>query len=224
MSFRDISRRSGTGTQTPPKRRLSERNGAVEYLPAFGRTQSQNSSRKSAPRKKSAPFPYKIPCGEESSHSKFNSHITSQDETSLHQIRVQQREEDYAIQVMREREEELRDINRKIHVVNEIYKDLGEVVDQQQEQIDVIEDKFGMASDNARRGLEQLERANANLNKQSKKNDPIVDGESEMETQDKCQFFLLKYMQHKISSLGKMLSVCGGSATVSYSLGENDHR
>jgi len=224
MSFRDISRRSGTVTGTPPKRRLSDRNGAVEYLPALVRSQSQNSSRKSALQTKNAQFSCKTPYGDESSHSPFNSYITSRDETSLHQIRVQQREEDYAIQVMREREEELRDINRKIHVVNEIYKDLGEVVDQQQEQIDVIENQFGMASDNARRGLEQLEKANAKRYKQSNKNDPIADGENETETQDKCQFFFLNYMHHKISSLGKMFSVCGGSASVSYSLGENDQR
>ncbi|KAL3785879.1 hypothetical protein HJC23_008767 [Cyclotella cryptica] len=220
MSFRDISRRSGNGTPTPPKRRLSDRNAGAEYSPALGRL-SQNSFRKSALQASNDGFPYKTPYGGESSDSRFNSQIASRDESSLHQLRVQQREEDYAIQVMREREEELRDINRRMHVVNQIYKDLGEVVDQQQEQIDVIENRFGMATDNTRRGLEQLEKANAKHSTQAKGNDDV---ENETEAQDKCQFFFVKYVQQKISSLGKMMSVCGGSASVGYSLGENDQR
>jgi hypothetical protein len=209
MSFRDISRR--TGTPTPPKRRASERNnGGVEYSPALSRT-----------RKHSLPLHTSVPPSQykqppyikQTSDPTFNA-----TNTDKHQLRVsQQREEDYAIQVMREREEELRDINRKMHVVNEIYKDLGEVVDGQQEQIDTIEDQFGRGSDNTKRGLEQLEKANS---KGKKKSDAIQDGE-ETEGQDDCQFFSLKYVQNKISSIGKMVSVCGGAGSASYSLGEN---
>ena len=122
---------------------------------------------------------------------------------------------------MREREQELQDINHKMHVVNEIYRDLGEVVDQQQDQIDNIEDQFGMASDNARKGLEQLEKANSKGNKKcSQKNDEEENGDDKR--QDECQFFLMKYVQKKMNSVSKMMSVCGGSATAEYSLGKED--
>jgi hypothetical protein len=151
-----------------------------------------------------------------SSHQPTNADNIEDDQ---HLKLSQQREQDYAIQIMREREQELQDINHKMHVVNEIYKDLGEVVDQQQEQIDNIEDQFARTSDNTRRGLEQLEKANA---KGSKKNNEKQEGEEGDAQEGECQFFMLKYIQNKINSMGKMMSVCGGSATTSYSLGEND--
>lgn len=61
---------------------------------------------------------------------------------------------------MREREEEIRNINRGMHQVNEIYKDLAHIVGAQQEQIDTIETQMEDAKVNAESGLKQVEKAN----------------------------------------------------------------
>lgn len=61
---------------------------------------------------------------------------------------------------MREREEEIRNINRGMHQVNEIYKDLAHIVGSQQEQIDIIENQMEESKVNAESGLKQVERAN----------------------------------------------------------------
>ena len=45
-------------------------------------------------------------------------------------------------EIMREREEEIRNINKGMHQVNEIYKDLAHIVGSQQEQIDTIEQQM----------------------------------------------------------------------------------
>ena len=52
-------------------------------------------------------------------------------------------------EIMREREEEIRNINRGMHQVNEIYKDLAHIVGSQQEQIDSIETQMEDARTNA---------------------------------------------------------------------------
>jgi hypothetical protein len=182
MSFRDISRRSGSSRgsskSTPPKQQLSDsRNGSV----AVGQTQKQSSFNNSL-HSSTGTFSTQ----DVSSHQPTNADNIEDDQ---HLKLSQQREQDYAIQIMREREQELQDINHKMHVVNEIYKDLGEVVDQQQEQIDNIEDQFARTSDNTRRGLEQLEKANA---KGSKKNNEKQEGEEGDAQEGECQFFMLK--------------------------------
>jgi len=61
---------------------------------------------------------------------------------------------------MREREEEIRNINRGMHQVNEIYKDLAHIVDSQQEQIDTVGALLEDAKGNAESGLKQVEKAN----------------------------------------------------------------
>ncbi|KAL7450879.1 hypothetical protein ACHAXS_000238 [Conticribra weissflogii] len=123
---------------------------------------------------------------------------------------------------MREREEELRDIHRKMHVVNEIYKDLGEVVDQQQDQIDAIEDQFANAALNTERGLNQLEKAN----KKSNKSGDNSNGKNS-DKKETCagKYFTLDSIRRgasvaageisaKISAAGKMVSLCStGSAS-----------
>lgn len=221
MSFRDISRRSGSSKgsnkTTPPRKQLSERNDnagiAVNGIGAQQQRSIQNSLNSSSNTAFSS---------QQYTESSYHSNPeTIRDEEQLKLS--QQREEDYALQLMREREQELQDINHKMHVVNEIYKDLGEVVDQQQEQIDNIEDQFGMAKDNARKGLEQLEKANSKGNKKCNRNNH-EEAESDVEKQDECQFFLMKYVQKKMNSVRKMMSVCGGSATAEYSLGKDDDR
>lgn len=61
---------------------------------------------------------------------------------------------------MREREEEIRGINRGMHQVNEIYKDLAHIVGGQQEQIDQIETQMEDSKINAEKGLEHVTKAN----------------------------------------------------------------
>lgn len=63
-------------------------------------------------------------------------------------------------QIMREREEEIRNINQGMHTVNEIYKDLAHIVSGQQEQINQIETQMEDSRANAENGLQQVEKAN----------------------------------------------------------------
>jgi len=62
--------------------------------------------------------------------------------------------------IMREREEEIRNINKGMHQVNEIYKDLAQIVEGHQYQIDEIGNHMGDANKNAENGLIQFEKAN----------------------------------------------------------------
>lgn len=61
---------------------------------------------------------------------------------------------------MREREEEIRNINKGMHKVNEIYRDLAHIVSSQQEMIDEIETQMDDARGNAESGLTQVQKAN----------------------------------------------------------------
>ena len=65
---------------------------------------------------------------------------------------------------MREREQEIRNINKGMHTVNEIYKDLANIVGGQQEQIDQIEGQMEDARNNAESGLSQVQKANEKYN------------------------------------------------------------
>ena len=65
-----------------------------------------------------------------------------------------------AEEIMREREEEIRNINRGMHQVNEIYKDLAHIVGSQQDDIDTIEVQMEESRANAESGLKQVEKAN----------------------------------------------------------------
>jgi hypothetical protein len=146
----------------------------------------------------------------------------SKSESDYHVVQslvVQRREEEYAIRVMQEREEELMDIHRKMHVVNEIYKELGEVVEGQQERIDEIETKFGGAAEQTRRGLEQIE--NANKKHERRKRDDEANGEGGGSkggsTTNKAEkFILFRYLSKTVSEISKLLSVCGGSGSMDF--------
>ena len=61
---------------------------------------------------------------------------------------------------MREREDEIRQINRGMHQVNDIYKDLAHIVASQQDQVDAIETQMEESKANADAGLVQIEKAN----------------------------------------------------------------
>ena len=68
---------------------------------------------------------------------------------------------------MQQREIEIREINNKMNVVNEIYKDLGGLVESQQDDIDTIEHQFETANEVSRRALEQIRKANQKGGKKS---------------------------------------------------------
>ena len=61
---------------------------------------------------------------------------------------------------MREREEEIRNINKGMHTVNEIYKDLAHIVGSQQDDIDTVENHMEDANKTAEAGLKQVQKAN----------------------------------------------------------------
>lgn len=61
---------------------------------------------------------------------------------------------------MRERQEEILNINRGMHQVNEIYKDLAHIVGSQQDQVDSIETQMEDSKINAEKGLEHVTKAN----------------------------------------------------------------
>jgi t-SNARE complex subunit (syntaxin) len=65
---------------------------------------------------------------------------------------------------MREREEEIRNINKGMHQVNEIYKDLAHIVGSQQDNVDTIETQMDDARNNAESGLSQVQQANDRYN------------------------------------------------------------
>jgi syntaxin 7 len=71
-----------------------------------------------------------------------------------------QLEDKLAEEIMRERQEEIQGINRGMHQVNEIYKDLAHIVGSQQEQIDQIETQMEDSKINAEKGLEHVMKAN----------------------------------------------------------------
>lgn len=64
---------------------------------------------------------------------------------------------------MRERERESLKINTKIHVVKNIYQELGRLVSEQQEKVDLVEDQLRYARANTEVGLENLEQANVGM-------------------------------------------------------------
>jgi len=87
---------------------------------------------------------------------------TLQMEQERFQIQLQQ--DKLQEEIMREREEEIRNINKGMHTVNEIYKDLAHIVGSQQEQVDQIENQMEDARNNAESGLEQVQKANDKYN------------------------------------------------------------
>eukprot|EP00339_Tiarina_fusa_P011497 CAMPEP_0117034318 /NCGR_PEP_ID=MMETSP0472-20121206/24445_1 /TAXON_ID=693140 ORGANISM="Tiarina fusus, Strain LIS" /NCGR_SAMPLE_ID=MMETSP0472 /ASSEMBLY_ACC=CAM_ASM_000603 /LENGTH=256 /DNA_ID=CAMNT_0004743461 /DNA_START=455 /DNA_END=1222 /DNA_ORIENTATION=+ len=87
-----------------------------------------------------------------------------QQEQERFQIQIQ--EDRLAEEIMREREEEIRNINKGMHQVNEIYKDLAHIVGNQQEEVDQIETQMEDARGNAESGLKQVQTANEKYDSQ----------------------------------------------------------
>ena len=68
--------------------------------------------------------------------------------------------EDFFDRAMREREKETEDINKSLHVVQNIYRELDRLVSNQQENIDLVSDQVRYARANVEVALEHLEDAN----------------------------------------------------------------
>jgi t-SNARE complex subunit (syntaxin) len=67
--------------------------------------------------------------------------------------------EDLDERLLQEREEEIVAINQSVVKVNEIFRDLGELVSRQQEDIDAIEQNVQHSHAAAKSGLEQVAKA-----------------------------------------------------------------
>lgn len=93
-------------------------------------------------------------------------------------------DEEYANRVMRERGAEVQEINKKMHIVNEIYKDLAGLVSSQQVQIDEVEDTIVDSHLNAKRGLNHLE----SVNMKSHSNKTAIQKERQNSTSDTNQW------------------------------------
>jgi len=81
-------------------------------------------------------------------------------EEEAQRMQLQMHEDRLAEEIVREREEEIRNINKGMHTVNEIYKDLAHIVGEQQDDIDAVEDHMEDANKNAQAGLNQVQKAN----------------------------------------------------------------
>jgi len=76
------------------------------------------------------------------------------------QWQMQIQEDKINEEIMREREAEIKNIHKGMHQVNEIYKDLAHLVDEQQEGIDQIETQMEDTKENTATGLKHIEKAN----------------------------------------------------------------
>ena len=90
-----------------------------------------------------------------------NSHNNNNNtQTVLQQQQIQLQQDRLQEEIMREREDEIRAINKGMHQVNEIYKDLAHIVGEQQDDVDQIESKMEESKTAAQSGYEQVSKAN----------------------------------------------------------------
>lgn len=82
-----------------------------------------------------------------------------QAEVSLFHSQAPEEGEEFFDRAMREREKEVDNIHQSMRTVNAIYKDLAEIVDRQQDQIDKLADRVEESKSNTRYGLEQIQDA-----------------------------------------------------------------
>lgn len=75
------------------------------------------------------------------------------------QLQVAMQEEAINDAILREREEEIREINQSVHKVNEIFKDLATLVDKQQNDVDQISELVEKSHQHAEKGLDQVQKA-----------------------------------------------------------------
>mmetsp|Transcript_27548 Transcript_27548/g.92534 ORF Transcript_27548/g.92534 Transcript_27548/m.92534 type:complete len:93 (-) Transcript_27548:106-384(-) len=75
------------------------------------------------------------------------------------QLQVAMQEEAINDAILREREEEIREINQNVHKVNEIFRDLAGLVEKQQADVDQIGELVEKSHAHAEKGLEQVQKA-----------------------------------------------------------------
>lgn len=75
------------------------------------------------------------------------------------QLQVAMQEEAINDAILQEREEEIREINQNVHKVNEIFKDLANLVDKQQHEVDQISELVEKSHQHAEKGLDQVQKA-----------------------------------------------------------------
>eukprot|EP00548_Thalassiothrix_antarctica_P000910 CAMPEP_0194148352 /NCGR_PEP_ID=MMETSP0152-20130528/31827_1 /TAXON_ID=1049557 /ORGANISM="Thalassiothrix antarctica, Strain L6-D1" /LENGTH=318 /DNA_ID=CAMNT_0038849837 /DNA_START=422 /DNA_END=1378 /DNA_ORIENTATION=+ len=93
----------------------------------------------------------------EEKFGEHNSANSGQSHKNGTEVRLLERE-DFFDRTMRERDNEMRNINRKVHIVNDIFEDLGRLVSDQQEQIDKVEDNLINTTSYVEESVEQLQR------------------------------------------------------------------
>ena len=71
-------------------------------------------------------------------------------------------DEEYYNCLMDEREQDIMDINKNVHLVKDIYVDLGKLVGEQQEQVDDIENQISASLLDTENGVDQLSKAKRN--------------------------------------------------------------
>jgi len=133
---------------------------------------------------------------------------------SNQQLQLRLEEHRFAEEIMRQREAEVLAINQKMHKVNEIYRDLGQIVSSQQDQIDQVELDMDAAVINAQSGLKKMEEANSHHDKPLIKN-PFAkkDSKEEGETissknESMCNWTgPLQEMGNDFLALGKRVSL-----------------
>eukprot|EP00614_Pseudopedinella_elastica_P006634 CAMPEP_0172589544 /NCGR_PEP_ID=MMETSP1068-20121228/8233_1 /TAXON_ID=35684 /ORGANISM="Pseudopedinella elastica, Strain CCMP716" /LENGTH=69 /DNA_ID=CAMNT_0013385159 /DNA_START=504 /DNA_END=713 /DNA_ORIENTATION=+ len=62
---------------------------------------------------------------------------------------------------MREREAEIRQIRKSASEVREVFKDLADIVNDQQQEIDAVDSMIEISQRHAKNGLQQVEKASA---------------------------------------------------------------
>merc|ERR1740130_2110976 len=92
--------------------------------------------------------------------SASNNNNNNNTQTILQQQQIQLQQDRLQEEIMREREDEIRAINKGMHQVNEIYKDLAHIVGEQQDDVDQIESKMEESKTAAQSGYEQVSKAN----------------------------------------------------------------
>lgn len=75
------------------------------------------------------------------------------------QLQVAMQEEAINDAILQEREEEIREINQSVHKVNEIFRDLANLVDKQQHEVDQISELVEKSHQHAEKGLDQVQKA-----------------------------------------------------------------
>ena len=77
-------------------------------------------------------------------------------------VLMQYSEEEYQRQMIKEREQDIIQTSKDINTVNAIFKNLNELVVQQQGAVDDIENQVNMSVENTSNGLDQLTKAKQN--------------------------------------------------------------